>query len=311
MEVSFQKIIAFISNVLASLTLLYDSYSANTLRSFTYWPVIPQQSMSSLSPVQPHHCPLLSQFPNLTDVRIYSVCCPDIFKSFFSPQTDTPSDQEKPVYNTLLPRKWKITIPRVLKSIARGCRDVSQEEEPFWSNGPHDTDHEQAKAEWLLKTPSWGLVWSQASLLELVSAARSAQQVLGQHWDLEITFEGMVAVESSAYANGVSGTANGIYGGRYTGFDGYQGLFPSIPSGSLDYRETIFYPLKKPSMVKIVAQEMGIINGNGSEDDNNGEDEEYGFEEVHEKETHRLVKDDGVRIAWKEEAEFLDLGLHG
>jgi len=182
-----------------------------------------------------------------------------------------------------------------LKSIARGCRDTTQEEEPFWSTGPHETDHEQAKAEWLLKTPSWGLVWSQTSLLDLLSSARAAQDVLSRQWDLEITFEGMVAVESSPYAAGGIGAEGGIHGGRYTGFEGYQGLFPDIPSGALEYKATVFYPLRRPPMVKIVAHEVRFANDVDEEDD---EDEMEG---------QVVVKDDGIRIAWRKEEDFLEL----
>ncbi|KAK6351199.1 hypothetical protein TWF718_004369 [Orbilia javanica] len=315
----------------ASLVLLQKSFSAHTLRTLKYAPAIPQLSMSSRAPVQPHACPLLAMFPNLTDAFVYSVCCPEIFRAFLSSSTaptylgklmatadSTPESTavlKLPSYDKNLKRKWTIVVPRVHKSIARGCRDYSVET-TFHLPGPSDAAQQEVHAEYLLKTPAWGLVWNRESLTDLLSAARQAADVLVNKppvvhptpplnlssdkrgaWDLRIVFEGMVAVESLDYASGVNMP-------KYLGFESYDNLFfgsrSRYPHGSLDIKETVFYPLREPASVEVVAKVLhsGYLRTDGSEDEED-EDEEDEVEE------RRRRADDGIRRAWMMEEDFL------
>ncbi|KAK6536586.1 hypothetical protein TWF281_000813 [Arthrobotrys megalospora] len=317
----------------ASLVLLQKSFSAHTLRTLKYAPAIPQLSMSSRAPVQPHACPLLAMFPNLTDAFVYSVCCPEIFRAFLSDSTaptylgklmatadSTPEAAaalKLPSYDKNLKRKWTIVVPRVHKSIARGCRDYSQET-TFHLPGPSDAAQQEVHAEYLLKTPAWGLVWNRESLTDLLSAARQAADVLVNKqpvvhptpppgpllssdkrgaWDLRIVFEGMVAVESLDYASGVNMP-------KYLGFESYDNLFfgsrSRYPHGSLDIKETVFYPLREPASVEVVAKVLhsGYLRTDGSDDDDEEEEDEG-------EEGRRRGVDDGIRRAWMEEEEFL------
>ncbi|KAK6361569.1 hypothetical protein TWF730_005289 [Orbilia blumenaviensis] len=311
----------------ASLVLLQKSFSAHTLRTLRYAPAIPQLSMSSRAPVQPHACPLLSMFPNLTDAFVYSVCCPEIFRAFLSSSSapaylgklmataDSTPEFKLPSYDKNLKRKWTIVVPRVHKSIARGCRDYAVETTSHLA-GPSDAAQQEVHAEYLLKTPAWGLVWNRESLTDLLSAARQAADVLvnkqpvihptpplallsGEKrggWDLRIVFEGMVAVESLDYASGVNMP-------KYLGFESYDNLFfgsrSRYPHGSLDIKETVFYPLREPASVEVVAKVLhsGYLRTDESEDDD--DDEEYEGEE------RRRGVDDGIRRAWMEEEDFL------
>ncbi|KAF3917855.1 hypothetical protein ABW20_dc0106425 [Dactylellina cionopaga] len=309
----------------ASLVLLQKSFSAHTLRTLKYAPAIPQLSMSSRAPVQPHACPLLAMFPNLTDAFVYSVCCPEIFRAFLTDSTAptylgklmaTPNPQPEstpaprlPQYDKNLRRKWTIVVPRVHKSIARGCRDYSQET-TFHLPGPSDAAQQEVHAEYLLKTPAWGLVWNRESLLDLLSAARQASEVLVSNtpalypstaqqtgkrgfWDLRIVFEGMVAVESLTYASGVNMP-------KYLGFESYDNLFfgsrSRYPHGSLDIKETVFYPLRDPPMVEVVAK---VLHASYlmHDDDDDAEEEDDDDEPVR--------HDDGIRRAWMTEEDFL------
>lgn len=313
----------------ASLVLLQKSFSAHTLRTLKYAPAIPQLSMSSRAPVQPHACPLLAMFPNLTDAFVYSVCCPEIFRAFLSSSAaptylgklmatadSTPESAtapKLPSYDKNLKRKWTIVVPRVHKSIARGCRDYAVET-TFHLPGPSDAAQQEVHAEYLLKTPAWGLVWNRESLTDLLSAARQAADVLVDKpttihptpplnlsndkrgtWDLRIVFEGMVAVETLDYASGVNMP-------KYLGFESYDNLFfgsrSRYPHGSLDIKETVFYPLREPASVEVVAKVLhsGYLRTDGSEDEEEEEDEG---------EERRRGVDDGIRRAWMEEEEFL------
>ncbi|EPS41976.1 hypothetical protein H072_4003 [Dactylellina haptotyla CBS 200.50] len=310
----------------ASLVLLQKSFSAHTLRTLKYAPAIPQLSMSSRAPVQPHACPLIAMFPNLTDAFIYSVCCPELFRAFLSDSTapaylgklmatpetttDSPSKLRLPDYDKTLRRKWTIVVPRVHKSIARGCRDYSQET-TFHLPGPSDAAQQEVHAEYLLKTPAWGLVWNRESLTDLLSAARQASEVLVGSaptmfpansplqtekrgaWDLRIVFEGMVAVESLDYASGVNMP-------KYLGFESYDNLFfgsrSRYPHGSLDIKETVFYPLRDPPMVEVVAKVLHTSYLRHDDDDDEEEEEE---EEI------PVRHDDGIRRAWMTEEDFL------
>ncbi|KAF3172919.1 hypothetical protein TWF225_004552 [Orbilia oligospora] len=313
----------------ASLVLLQKSFSAHTLRTLKYAPAIPQLSMSSRAPVQPHACPLLAMFPNLTDAFVYSVCCPEIFRAFLSSSTaptylgklmatadSTPESAtalKLPTYDKNLKRKWTIVVPRVHKSIARGCRDYAVET-TFHLPGPSDAAQQEVHAEYLLKTPAWGLVWNREALTDLLSAARQAADVLVNKptvvhptpplssssdkkgtWDLRIVFEGMVAVESLDYASGVNMP-------KYLGFESYDNLFfgsrSRYPHGSLDIKETVFYPLREPASVEVVAKVLhsGYLRTDGSEDEDEDEDEG---------EERRRGVDDGIRRAWMEEEDFL------
>ncbi|KAF3936779.1 hypothetical protein ABW19_dt0203035 [Dactylella cylindrospora] len=302
----------------ASLVLLQKSLSANTLRTLKYAPAIPQLSMSSRSPVQPHACPLLAMFPNLTDVFVYSVCCPEIFRAFLTDSTGPaylgkllagPESTKEPDaalrlpdYDKSLRRKWTIVVPRVHKSIARGCRDYTQESTVHLP-GPSEAAQLEVHAEYLLKTPAWGLVWNRESLTELLTAARQANEVLvgpntGSQpekrgsWDLRIVFEGMVAVESLEYASGANMP-------KYLGFESYDNLFFGsryrYPHGSLDIKETVFYPLRDPPMVEVVAKVLHSSYLRRDEEDDDDEEEE----EV------PVRHDDGIRRAWMTEEDFL------
>ncbi|KAF3907879.1 hypothetical protein ABW21_db0200353 [Orbilia brochopaga] len=318
----------------ASLVLLQKSFSANTLRTLKYAPAIPQLSMSSRAPVQPHACPLLALFPNLTDAFVYSVCCPELFRAFLAESTTAPAYLDKlmatpesnpgqaqtpapapsrlPDYDRTLRRKWTIVAPRVHKSIARGCRDYSQET-TFHLPGPSDAAQQEVHAEYLLKTPTWGLVWHRDSLTDLLSAARQASAVLvgvtagnssassssatlekRGSWDLRIVFEGMVAVESLAYASGVNMP-------KYLGFESYDNLFfgsrSRYPHGSLDIKETVFYPLREPPMVEVVAKVLhaSYLRPDSDDEEEDEEDDEEG----------PVRHDDGIRRAWMTEEDFL------
>ncbi|KAJ6261252.1 hypothetical protein Dda_3920 [Drechslerella dactyloides] len=314
----------------ASLVLLQKSFSANTLRTLKYAPAIPQLSMSSRALVQPHACPLLALFPNLTDAFVYSVCCPEIFRAFLADSTTAPSYLAKlmatpetnpetappprlPDYDRTLRRKWTIVAPRVHKSIARGCRDYSQET-TFHLPGPSDAAQQEVHAEYLLKTAAWGLVWNRESLTDLLSAARQASAVLvgttagsgpssgnstpqsekRGSWDLRIVFEGMVAVESLAYASGVNMP-------KYLGFESYDNLFfgsrPRYPHGSLDIKETVFYPLREPPMVEVIAKVLhaSYLRPDSDDDEEDEDDDEEG----------PVRHDDGIRRAWMTEEDFL------
>ncbi|KAF3909410.1 hypothetical protein AA313_de0201586 [Arthrobotrys entomopaga] len=309
----------------ASLVLLQKSFSAHTLRTLKYAPAIPQLSMSSRAPIQPHACPLLAMFPNLTDAFVYSVCCPEIFRAFLTDSnapgylgklmatTETTLESTTklrlPDYDKTLRRKWTIVVPRVHKSIARGCRDYSQES-TFHLAGPSDAAQQEVHAEYLLKTPAWGLVWNRESLTDLLSAARQASEVLiggapalfshsslqsekRGSWDLRIVFEGMVAVESLDYASGANMP-------KYLGFESYDNLFfgsrSRYPHGSLDIKETVFYPLRDPPMVEIVAKVLHATYLRHDDDDDEEEEEE---------EEGPIRHDDGIRRAWMTEEDFL------